>query len=174
MCIPLPLPGDIRYRYDLAGGATMDIGCYAINIVRFLAGAEPRSWRPRPGSRRPNVDRWMRAELRFADGRTGRVDVLAVLGHAARVQARVRGEPGRDRVFNPVAPAPLPPPRVRPHGRHGRERWPARPPTPTSSAPSSRTCATRSRMPTDAGDAVANMRVIDAVYDRVGMRRRGS
>ena len=31
MCIPLPLPNDIRYRYDLAGGAAMDVGCYAIH-----------------------------------------------------------------------------------------------------------------------------------------------
>ena len=41
MCIPLPLPGDIRYRFDLGGGATMDTGCYAINLVRCLAEAEP-------------------------------------------------------------------------------------------------------------------------------------
>src|ERR1700687_3982672 len=26
MCIPLILPGDIRYRWELAGGATMDVG----------------------------------------------------------------------------------------------------------------------------------------------------
>jgi predicted dehydrogenase len=29
------------------------------------------------------------------------------------------------------------------------------------------------RMSTDARDAVLNMRVIDSVYDRAGMRRRG-
>src|SRR3990172_164939 len=39
MCIPLILPGDIRYRLDLAGGALMDAGCYAVSGVRFLAGA---------------------------------------------------------------------------------------------------------------------------------------
>ena len=41
MCIPLPLPKDIRYRLDLAGGATMDTGCYAIHMNRSVAGAEP-------------------------------------------------------------------------------------------------------------------------------------
>ena len=41
MCIPLPLPKDIRYRLDLAGGATMDTGCYAIHMNRCVAGAEP-------------------------------------------------------------------------------------------------------------------------------------
>src|SRR5690349_16395541 len=38
MCIPLPLPKDIRYRYDLAGGAGMDVGCYATHMNRLVAG----------------------------------------------------------------------------------------------------------------------------------------
>ncbi|HEY7358779.1 MAG TPA: Gfo/Idh/MocA family oxidoreductase, partial [Ktedonobacterales bacterium] len=41
MCFPLPLFNDIRYRYDLAGGALMDAGCYAVNMLRWLAGTEP-------------------------------------------------------------------------------------------------------------------------------------
>jgi predicted dehydrogenase len=41
MCVPLPLPGNIRYRRDLAGGATMDTGAYAIHMLRHLAGDEP-------------------------------------------------------------------------------------------------------------------------------------
>ena len=41
MCIPLYRRNDIRFRYDLAGGAAMDVGCYAIHMARFLAGAEP-------------------------------------------------------------------------------------------------------------------------------------
>ena len=40
-CVPMIRRGDIRYRWDLGGGATMDLGCYAINMVRTLAGAEP-------------------------------------------------------------------------------------------------------------------------------------
>jgi len=34
-------PGDIRYDYDLAGGALMDGGCYAIDCLRLLGGGEP-------------------------------------------------------------------------------------------------------------------------------------
>ena len=65
MCIPLPMPKDIRYRLDLAGGATMDTGCYAIHMNRCVAGAEPtvvERARHRPP---PSVDRWMRAELQL-------------------------------------------------------------------------------------------------------------
>ena len=51
LCVPLPLPRDIRYRPDLAGGATMDIGCYAVHLWRALAGASSRA-SSRPGRRR--------------------------------------------------------------------------------------------------------------------------
>lgn len=38
MCFPLPKFSDIRYDYSLAGGATMDAGCYAVHMVRTFGG----------------------------------------------------------------------------------------------------------------------------------------
>jgi predicted dehydrogenase len=38
---PLARKGDIRYHLNLAGGATMDMGCYPISLLRLLA-AGPR------------------------------------------------------------------------------------------------------------------------------------
>ena len=35
-------PGDIRNQADAGGGALMDIGCYSISLARFVFGAEPR------------------------------------------------------------------------------------------------------------------------------------
>jgi len=34
-------PGNIRNRADFGGGGLMDIGCYSISLSRFLFGAEP-------------------------------------------------------------------------------------------------------------------------------------
>lgn len=34
---------NIRWKRDLSGGALMDIGCYCINVARFIFGAEPKS-----------------------------------------------------------------------------------------------------------------------------------
>jgi predicted dehydrogenase len=34
-------PADIRYDYDLGGGALMDGGCYALDFIRLLGGGEP-------------------------------------------------------------------------------------------------------------------------------------
>jgi predicted dehydrogenase len=35
-------PSNIRNRTETGGGALMDIGCYCINLARFVLGAEPR------------------------------------------------------------------------------------------------------------------------------------
>ena len=41
VCFPLLKRGDIRFRRDLAGGALMDAGCYAVNFVRTAMAEEP-------------------------------------------------------------------------------------------------------------------------------------
>ena len=41
LCFPLPNSSDIRYNYSLAGGATMDAGCYAVHMVRTFGGSTP-------------------------------------------------------------------------------------------------------------------------------------
>ncbi len=33
--------GDIRWQYDLGGGALMDLGCYPVQFVRWAAGDDP-------------------------------------------------------------------------------------------------------------------------------------
>jgi predicted dehydrogenase len=33
--------GDVRLQAGLAGGALMDVGCYAVDVARYLFGAEP-------------------------------------------------------------------------------------------------------------------------------------
>ena len=174
MCIPLPLPGDIRYRFELGGGATMDTGCYAINLVRFLAEAEPSVESAEVKLSSTEVDRWMRAELRFADGRSGRVECSLFSTKLLAVNARVIGSRGTLDVLNPVAPQLFHRLRLRTSGE-----------TRSESVPGDATYTHQlrafvahvrggARMSTDARDAVHNMRVIDAVYDRAGMRRRGT
>ena len=173
MCIPLPFPKDIRYRFDLAGGATMDTGCYAINMVRTLAGAEPEVVSAVARRSAPQVDRWMRAELAFAEGMTGRITCSLFSSTLLKISARVVGERGELRFFNPLAPHILGRLSVKTPTTTRRERvagdatythqlrafadW-------VSGGPS---------MPSDSADALRNMRVIDAVYRAAGMQRRG-
>ena len=74
MCIPLPLPNDIRFDIGLAGGALMDTGCCAIHQLRTFADAtgagEPHVAKAEAKTlhKRPSIDRWIRAELDFENG----------------------------------------------------------------------------------------------------------
>jgi predicted dehydrogenase len=174
MCIPLPLPGDIRYRFELGGGATMDTGCYAINLVRFLAEAEPSVESAEAKLSSTEVDRWMRAELRFEDGRSGGVECSLFSAKLLAVRARVIGSLGTLDVLNPVAPHLFHRLRLRTRGETRRESVPGDATYTHQLRAFAAHVRGGARMSTDACDAVHNMRVIDAVYDRAGLRRRGT
>jgi predicted dehydrogenase len=106
MCFPLPRFGDIRYNFDLAGGALMDAGCYAIHLQRTLGPGEPTvtAARARPLRRDPRVDRAMTVELAFPDGATGRVRTSMWSSTLLNISARVTGERGQVSVLNFAAP----------------------------------------------------------------------
>jgi len=174
MGIPLPLPNDIRYHFALGGGAAMDVGCYTISIVRFLAGAEPEVLAAEARLASPNVDRWMTAELRFPDGASGRITCSLFSAMLLKLQAVVRGDAGEMRVFNPIAPHFYHRLTVRTPSGTTRERVPGQ--ATYTHQLRAFVAAVRSgdATPTDPDHGVANMRVIDAVYDRAGLPRRGT
>ncbi|SDL64529.1 Gfo/Idh/MocA family protein [Tessaracoccus oleiagri] len=66
--IHLPDRSNIRYDYELGGGALMDLGCYPLHLLRSLLGTEPEvvdaGYRPAPDAR---VDEALWAELLFGD-----------------------------------------------------------------------------------------------------------
>jgi predicted dehydrogenase len=173
-CIPLLLPGNIRFRYELAGGALMDIGAYALNMVRWLAEAEPEVVSAEAKLASPKVDRWLRAELRFADGRTGRITCSLASASLLKLQNRVVGSRGRLQVFNPLAPHFYHRLTVESDGERRRERVPGD----ATYTHQLRHFVARVRGappgPCEPRDGVANMRVIDAIYRKVGLPVRGS
>ncbi|TDD49985.1 Gfo/Idh/MocA family oxidoreductase [Kribbella antibiotica] len=105
-CFRLPMFSDIRYNFDLAGGALMDAGCYAVHIVRRLGGAgtggEPEVVSAEAKLRGANIDRAMRAELRFPAGHIGRVQCSMWSSAVFKISARAVGEYGELSVFNPL------------------------------------------------------------------------
>jgi predicted dehydrogenase len=173
LCFPLPIPGDIRFRFDLAGGATMDTGCYTVSLVRFLAGAEPEVVSARARLLSPNVDRYMQAELRFEGGATGSITCSLLSARLLDVRATVIGERGEVRVLNPIAPHVYHRLRVRtPEGRR-TERVKGDATYTGQLRAFARWVREGVAMPTDAAHGVANMRVIDAIYRRAGLPLRG-
>ena len=172
MCFPLFKRDDIRWQLDLAGGALMDAGCYAVHMLRTLGGEEPDVVSAGARERSPGVDRVMRAELRFPKGATGRVMTSMCSSTVLRIAARVDGERGSLRVFNPVAPQYFHRMTVTTDGRKRRER--VRGGSTYSYQLAAFTAAVLRGEPTltPPSDSVANMRVIDDIYRAAGMQPR--
>lgn len=174
LCFPLPRPGDIRYDYGLAGGATMDVGCYTIHQLRFLAGAEPTVTSARAKLARPQVDRAMTAELAFDDGRTAKIACSLLSARLVQASWRIVGDGGEIRVLNPSGPHIYNRVTVKTPAGTTRERVPGEA-TYTFQLRAFTAAVLRGEaFPTTAEDAVANMRVIDDVYRAAGLNVRGT
>jgi predicted dehydrogenase len=174
MCFPLPVPSDIRYQLDLAGGATMDCGCYVVSLARHLSGQEPEVVSAAMKAMSPNVDRWMQAELRFPDGASGRVRCSMWSARLLELAVRIEGEEGELHVLNPVMPHLYH--RLRLRTRSGRRVEKVDGDTSYTHQLRAFLGAVRdgSPLPTDGEDGVANMRVIDAIYHAAGYPPRGA
>jgi predicted dehydrogenase len=75
LTIPAPPESDPRWSLDLAGGATMDLGCYVLDAARQFGlwiGAVPRIVAVDATLRAPEVDASMRVELAYPGGVSGR------------------------------------------------------------------------------------------------------
>lgn len=173
MCIPLPKRNDIRYDYDLAGGATMDVGCYAIHQLRFLADSEPTVTAARARLARPRVDRWMQADLAFDDGCTGRITCALWSASLLKLTVRVTGDQGEMTVINPTGPQFFNRVKVKAANGTTTERVAGRPTYEYQLAAFAEAVLRDGPVLTPPEDSVANMAVIDAVYDAAGLPRRG-
>ncbi len=171
-CVPLLEPGNIRWREDLAGGATMDTGCYTINIVRHLARAEPTVKGAHARLMKTNVDRYMRAEFTFDDGVTGRIICAMAAWPLLKCLAHVEGTKGAMTVMNPIAPQLYHKITIETDTDKVVETCPGT----TSYKEQLRNFVAwvndGTPMITDAADGVKNMAVIDEIYRAAGMAPR--
>lgn len=171
-CAPMWRPWDIRWRWDLAGGSLMDMGCYAVHMVRTLAGAEPEVIRARAWTVGKNVDRCMEAELAFPDGPRARVSSAFISRKLVQIYFTVQGERGWLRVINPVLPHLFHRLTVEVDGESRTEQIPGSATYFYQLARFADAVRTRSPFPTNPADAIANMRVIDAIYAQAGLPLR--
>lgn len=172
MCFPLPKFSDIRYDYSLAGGATMDAGCYAVHMVRMFGGCTPEVVSARAKLRDPRVDRAMTAELRFAGGHTGRVRTSMWSADLLRMSATVIGRDGQLRVLNPVVPQIFHRLVVRSANGRRVERFGRRASYAYQLDAFVAAVLRGQPVKTTAQDAVENMTVIDGIYRAAGLPLR--
>jgi predicted dehydrogenase len=172
LCYPLPMFSDIRYNYSLAGGATMDAGCYAVHMARTFGGATPEVISVRAKLRGPQIDRAMTAELRFPGGHTGVVRCSMWSANLLQMSARVVGERGELRALNPVMPQFFHRLSVRSAEGKRVERFARRASYAYQLDAFAAAVLRGDPVKTTPEDAVENMTVIDAIYRAAGLSLR--
>ncbi|HET9892838.1 MAG TPA: Gfo/Idh/MocA family oxidoreductase [Mycobacterium sp.] len=172
LCFPLPKFSDIRYNYELAGGATMDAGCYAVHMARTFGGPSPRVVSARAKLRDPRVDRAMTADLRFPAGHTGRVRCSMWSSRLLQISVRVIGEHGELRILNPVMPQLFHRLSVRSRVAKRAERFGRRASYAFQLDAFAAAVLRGEPIKTTPHDAIDNMAVIDAIYGAAGLPLR--
>jgi predicted dehydrogenase len=174
LCFPLPKFSDIRYDFDLAGGAMMDAGCYPLSFLRVLGPSEPTVVSASAKLRTPTVDRAMTADFRFASGATGHLEASMWSRRLLTISASVTGDRGTMKAFNFVAPQYFNRLTVTVDGKKRSERVPGEP-TYTLQLRAFAEAALRGGPNlTSPDDAVLTMALIDDIYRAAGMPRRGA
>jgi predicted dehydrogenase len=167
---------DIRFDLALGGGATMDLGCYPIQWVRFAAGAEPQVVSAEAACPVPGIDGSLTAALRWPSGATGSISSSMLYeGDRYEVWLRVRGDRGTMLVTNPLAPQRDGASLVVESGGERRTVESDRTTTYYHQLVAFRDAVVHGApFPTTADDAVRNMEVIDACYRAAGLEPRPS
>jgi predicted dehydrogenase len=169
MWFPLPVFSDIRYRFDLAGGATMDAGCYAVHMARLVGGPDPAVLSAKAKLRDLNVDRAMDAELRFKSGAAGHISVSMWSRNLLGISLRVVGSAGEMRAINPVAPQLWHRLTIRTKSGKRTENLGSRPTYLYQLEAFLDACLRGAPVLTSIEDGILNMQVIDDIYRAAGL-----
>ncbi len=171
---PTADPADIRFSYELGGGANMDGGCYAINLMRFLGPGEPVVTSAQAQESAPGVDIVMRADLGFPGGATGHFEVSLLPAGTFAADVNVTCADGELRVVNFMVPQNGYEMEVTSHGETRQEQVTGEP-TYTGQLRAFTAAVLRGALLlTPAADAIVNMRLIDDVYRAAGLPPRGT
>lgn len=172
-CFLLPSPSNIRFRYDLAGGSLMDSGCYPLSLVRYLVGAEPIVTHAKVKTIKPQVDSSMEADLLFPNSIDAHIMCNMLSPKLFESFIHIQGDAGDMKVVNPYHP----------HWFHwittrtpkGTKREQVKGGNVYALQLSAFAKAIRGEVSlnTNPADAVNNMHLIDAVYEKAGLSLRG-
>lgn len=171
---PIPDLSDIRHQLALGGGALMDLGCYPVQFVRFLAGGRPEVTGAVAVEGMPGIDVTMTADLRWPSGVTARVHCSMAVDTPVQLTLTAVGDGGQMDVVNPVAPHHGNQVTVTPASGEATEE--------SVSGPSTYRCQLEAflgavrdgaSLPTGGTDSIETMQVLDAIYGAAGLPVRG-
>jgi predicted dehydrogenase len=171
--VPIP-ETNIRFDWSLAGGATMDLGCYPLHMIRYFSGLTPRVVRAKAETVPRNIDIAMEVDLELEGGGTARMSCAMKKDSVINASFTARGDRGELRVTNPIAPH---------RGHQLMVKTSAGEKSETVPGDSTFTHQLRAfikavrgeaKFPTDGAEGVINMRLIDDVYRAAGLPPRAT
>jgi predicted dehydrogenase len=179
-CFLLPGLNDIRLDFSLGGGATMDVGPYTLDLILQVAAASgdpalagmPRVVRATAKLLKPNVDRFMKAELLWENGTSGLITNSILSARTPGIQLKATGERGQLHVSNPVTPHRGHQLDVTIGGKSHREKIAGKSSYHYQLLEFERRVREQIHSP-DLETSVANMELIDAIYTAAGLPLRG-
>ncbi|MGV0581337.1 Gfo/Idh/MocA family oxidoreductase [Mycolicibacterium elephantis] len=169
LCVLLPTFKANCYNFELGGGAMMDAGSYVANMARTFGGSTPEVVSAQAKLQKPQVDRAMSAELRYAAGHTGRLRCALWSSNLFWATASVVGDAGRLRVISPAAPHLYPRLSIRSANGRRVERFPKRATYAYQLDTFAGAVLRGEPVRTTPEDAVENMTLIDDVYRAAGL-----
>ena len=93
-----------RYDWNLAGGATMDLGSYPLHMLREFSGLMPRVLKAWATTGPKNIDVAMEVDLEMTGGVPARMKCSMAQDAVRDAMFVARGDRGELTVINPVAP----------------------------------------------------------------------
>lgn len=169
MGMPAPQPDDPRWSLELAGGALMDLGCYALHLMRRFG--EPSVVTATAVERCAGVDERFDAELVFESGVTG-LTTNSMVDDEYSFTLKLLGTRGEAFVHNFIKPRDDD--RLTVHTEDGTtvEHFGNRASYTYQLEAFAAHVEQNAPLPIDVADAVANMDLIDDVYRAAGMQPR--
>ena len=158
-------PANVRLDPDLAGGSLMDVGCYAVSAARQFLGEPDRVNAHASDSRNAGVDTSLTGVLEYDDGSTA--TVASSFDTPLVQRYRVEGSNGWIEVAD-AFDTPADEPTELTYQLDGRREVETFDPVDHYRLEIdhfARCVETGERPRTDATEAIANMRVIDALYE---------
>jgi len=171
--VPIP-PDNIRYDWSLAGGATMDLGCYPLHMIHHFTGRAPKVVSALAKTGPEQIDVAMAAELQLEGGVPAKMNCAMSQDSPIAVTFAAKGDRGELHVLNPLAPQRGN--RITLKTSDGEKQE-------SIAGESTFTCQLRAfvaalrgdaKFPTDARAGIGNMRIIDEVYRAAGLRPRAT
>jgi predicted dehydrogenase len=165
---------NIRFQSDLAGGSLMDLGCYGINLFRYLCHEEPKVLSANAICQNPEIDDEMMAELQFPNHNiSGTIKCSLIADHFDQ-RLKIIGTKGEMEISRPVNPILFQKIVIKKGnsknkiGVFGNLTWIYQMRAFVNAL------KTKEPMLSSIEDGILNMQVIDTIYRKAGLQQRES